>query len=632
MAVVIAVWTPLSAAAGIENPGFLVIAPDRGFLGNQETHVVVDEFKRSYSPVALALIGRNYNGVGSEYSAYLSRALEELTQAGAREIVVIPLFLSKADPMLQKVVPHLPAYPGVGTPRWAEPLAASYLIGQIVLDRVEALSRDPEQERLLLVGFGATNEANEEALKKDLDRLLGYIAQRKQFRDTHALVYYDRTANGSEDHNKAVDSIITATAAKKGRTLLVPASIGPKFDHMMSLTAWLGEKFKELDITYAGEELLPHPNLLLWLKKTANQYLPASADEVGVVIMPHGASQPYNDAVERVIAPLHSRYHITMAYGMGDPGVMQQAISRLEEHGVRRIVFVRMYALEDHMKDRVNYILGLAPTLPARGHDHAAPAQVRSAALFATFGGYEQYPGIAEVICERILEISKEPATETVLLLAHGAKADKDNAEWLSVMNANLERVKKDPRCSRFRAFQAATVREDWPELREKAVAEVRRMIEEAARNGRALVIADRLYGSGPYKKLFDGLDYVMNEKGLSHPVLTRWLEDGIERTTGVLAKPLAHTDRVIRPLHLGQFMCSPRVARVPDLHASSCAHFRLVNEPSLDFYAASHLWKCVNCGACPPGPIAYPLSLKMSTRKGPSFERMCSRKRRNTT
>jgi sirohydrochlorin ferrochelatase len=547
IAILIADGAPEPVVAQSATPGFLVIAPDRGFLGNQEIQTVVEEFKKSYSPAALALVGQDYNGVGSEYSGYLSRALGELKQAGAREIVAIPLFLSKADPVLQTVMTHLPSYPGAETLRWAEPLAESYLTGQILLDRVETLSRDPEQERLLLAGFGATNEANEDALKKDQDRLLTYITQRKKFREARTLVYYDRVASGGEEKNKSVDTIITATAAKKGRKLLVPAAIGPKFDHMMALTSWLGEKFKELDVAYAGEELFPHPNLLLWLKKTANPYLPASATEIGVIIMPHGATQPYNDAVEQVIAPLRSRYRIEMAYGMGDTGVMQQAISRLEAQGVRRIVFVRMYALEHHVKDRVDYILGLVPPLPVRDHDHEVPAQVRSAALFATFGGYEHYSGMAEVLHERIMEISQDPSRETVILLAHGDKSDEGNATWLSVMQANIERLKRDPHCAKLRAIRAATVGEDWPELRERAVAEVRAMIQEAAKTGRVLVIADRLYGSGPYKKLLNGLDYVMNEKGLSHPVLTRWLEEGIGRMTGVLARPLAHTDRLTR-------------------------------------------------------------------------------------
>jgi len=43
---------------------FLVVAPGRGFLGNQEVRSLVNEFKRSY-PAALGLVGRDYTGVES---------------------------------------------------------------------------------------------------------------------------------------------------------------------------------------------------------------------------------------------------------------------------------------------------------------------------------------------------------------------------------------------------------------------------------------------------------------------------------------------------------------------------------------------------------------------------------------
>ncbi|MER3423511.1 MAG: hypothetical protein C4293_10025 [Nitrospiraceae bacterium] len=79
-------------------------------------------------------------------------------------------------------------------------------------------------------------------------------------------------------------------------------------------------------------------------------------------------------------------------------------------------------------------------------------------------------------------------------------------------------------------------------------MAEVRRLIQESAQTGSVLLIADRLYGSGPYKKLFNGLDFTLNEKGLIHPVLTTWLEEGIERLSRVLAGRLDGRDRHVQP------------------------------------------------------------------------------------
>ncbi len=478
--------------------------------------------------------------------------MQELKQAGATEIVVIPLFLSAADPVLKRAIPTLPAY-AAGLPlRWAPVMAESYLTSQVVLDRVEALSRQPEQERLILIGIGATDEASEKALKADADKLLTYVQRYTQFREAESVIYYDREAEGAEKKNQEIKARVLAHIAKQGRTLIVPTFIGPKFDRSMAMTAWLGKQFKGLNVSYQGTELLPHPNALLWLKKTANQFVATRPDEIGIVIMPHGSTQPWNDAAERAIEPLKTKYKIEMAYGMGDLGIIQDAVSRLEQQGVKRIVFVRLYELERHMKPLTDYILGLtdSPTLPGHGgghsHDSAFPSQIRSAALFSTFGGYtENFPSIANVLCERITEVSQDPAKETVVLLAHGSQTDEDNNHWLSVIRANIDWVKKAPRCASFKAIKAATVREDWPEQREKAVTDVRKMIEEDGKTGRVLVIANRMYGSGPYKKMLKGLDYVLNEKGFAGPIITQWLEIGIGRTVTALTNPADKADRV---------------------------------------------------------------------------------------
>ncbi|MER3423659.1 MAG: hypothetical protein C4293_10915 [Nitrospiraceae bacterium] len=390
------------------------------------------------------------------------------------------------------------------------------------------------------------DEVSERALKADLDRLLSYVSHRKSLKEIQAVVYYDRDAVGAEAKNRAVETLIMQAAAKKGRTIAIPATLGPEFDYSMALTHWIGQKFKELDVAYTGDELMPYPNVRLWPKKTANhQYVLASQNEVGVIVMPHGATQPWNDAVEQVIAPLKSRYLIEVAYGMGDPRVIQQAVSRLEDRGVRRIVFVRMFALSHHMKDRIEYILGLTQIPPAHDHEHPVPAQVRSAALFATFGGYEEYPGIAQILHERIVKISQDPSKESVILLAHGDKAEEGNAKWLQVMQANIERLQHEPHCAKLQAIRAATVREDWPELRDKAVSEIRTLIQEDAKHGRVLVIADRLYGSGPYRKLLSNLEYMLDEKGLAHPSLTQWLEEGIRMTATALASPAGGAPQV---------------------------------------------------------------------------------------
>lgn len=528
--------------------GFLLLAPDRGFLGNQDIQDVFAEFKSSY-PAALAFTGREFSGTGGDYSGYLTQAIEELGRNGISDIVAIPLFLSAEDPWLKKAAARL-----AGKVRFAPSMAQSHLTAQILLDRAAALSRDPAQERLVIVGSGAIDEPGELAMRSELERLGSYVTKYLPFKEVRVSVYYGREAEAGlqSRKNQAADDLVMRTAAKKGRTLVIPFFIGAKYDSHMSAVNGLKEKFAELDIAWDGQEILPHPNILLFLKKMANNHLTPTPDKVGIVIMPHGANQPYNDAVEQVIAPLRPRYRIEMAYGMADPITISRAVSRLEQQGVGHIVFVRMYAVSPQMKAASDYILGLSDVPPGQGHDHgdahdpadaAPPSQVRSAAVFSTFGGYEEDPAIAGILYERITEVSKTPQQETVIVLAHGSERDEDDEKWRTVINGHIERLRARSDHPRFRGIHATTIREDWPEKREHAIARLKEMIRQGNRDGgRTLLISHRLYGGGPYRSFLKGEEFTMNDKGFApHPVLTRWLEQGIANAI----RDMTHTHRI---------------------------------------------------------------------------------------
>ena len=134
-----------------------------------------------------------------------------------------------------------------------------------------------------------------------------------------------------------------------------------------------------------------------------------------------------------------------MAYGMGDPFAIQDAISKLEEKGVNGIIFVRMYAMSNQFKDKTDYILGLNQNLLANYKEifyvDRPPPQVRTSSIIKTFGGYEEDPLIGEIHLDRIKKISKDPSRETIILLAHGAKADKSDIAWRKAMQAHLDQI-----------------------------------------------------------------------------------------------------------------------------------------------------------------------------------------------
>ena len=512
--------------------GFLVVAPDRGFLGNREVKILFESFAQNYR-ASLAFVEREYGGPDRSYEIFLKDSLDKLEEQNLDRVIVISLFLTQLNPVVQDIHNFLRDYKPSFVLEWAEPMVKSYLIAQILYDRIIEISKDPINERLVLMGIGPVDEASEKLLQAEYQSLLAQVNKHFSFKETKAVLYYNFLTAEKElrkKKNKEVDQIIIDSAAKKGKALLVPFVMGPKYSHRMSLVHWMNGKFEDYDIRVTKDEILPHPNVLKLIKKTANKYTPLEPEHVGVVIMPHGAQMPYNKATEAAIQPLQKKYRIEIAYGMADPWTLAEAVEKLEKQGASKIVVARMYSLGDQFKDKTDYILGLSNTEP-KTRGGRLPPRVRSSSIFATFGGYEENNSlICEILKDRVLEISKNPEKETVLLISHGARDDKRDKRWKDVLQKHAKYIKENTQLP-FKEIHGLTVREDWPEKHKKAVDEIRSIIQDASNNGKALIISNRLYGSGRYDEFFEGLDYEMNRKGLAlHANMTHWLDEGIRK------------------------------------------------------------------------------------------------------
>jgi hypothetical protein len=178
-------------------------------------------------------------------------------------------------------------------------------------------------------------------------------------------------------------------------------------------------------------------------------------------------------------------------------------------------------------------------TAMAQGHGHgghgghgdaasttppALPAPVSvDARFFISKDGLAASPLVDGVLADRVRDLSREPANEAVLLLAHGPGDDEENARWLSLMEARASGVRA---LGAFRAVRCETLREDWPAAREAAQARVRAFVEEQGRAGaRVLVVPFRVSGFGPYASVLEGLTYERDDRGLlPHANITTWL------------------------------------------------------------------------------------------------------------
>jgi hypothetical protein len=265
-----------------------------------------------------------------------------------------------------------------------------------------------------------------------------------------------------------------------------------------------------------------------------------SADAFGVLLMAHGGPPEWNEAVLESVKPLQSRYPIEVAFGMADAASLQEGVRRLEAKSVRRIAVVRLFVSGESWTERTEQIFGLRPGAPAAAapsaphgdHAHAgheghsmAFFRVQTRASYAlSVEGLADASDMGEVLADRAAALSKTPAREDVLVLAHGPGDDAENARWLAKLDARAAAIRAR---APFRRVQVETLREDWPDKRASAEKRIRAFVERAsAEGGKAIVIPFRVQGFGPYAKVLEGLEFVSNGAGLiPHPAVTKWVE-----------------------------------------------------------------------------------------------------------
>jgi len=92
---------------------------------------------------------------------------------------------------------------------------------------------------------------------------------------------------------------------------------------------------------------------------TANSTTTQETITPGVLIMAHGGSDQWNQAVQNTIEPLQNAYPIEIAFGMAKTSTLQTAVTNLEKQGVNHIAVVRMFISGTSFLDKTKYILGL---------------------------------------------------------------------------------------------------------------------------------------------------------------------------------------------------------------------------------------------------------------------------------
>jgi sirohydrochlorin ferrochelatase len=258
----------------------------------------------------------------------------------------------------------------------------------------------------------------------------------------------------------------------------------------------------------------------------------------GIVLLAHGGQPEWNDRVVAVAKQVDALHPTEVAFGMATRATIQSAIDKLTARGVTSIVAVPLF-ISSHSSviTSTEYLLGVRPEAPkdlaifakmshgAAGHGgadshatHVDPASpVQTTATVRITPAFDRHPIIGAILADRARAISRQPAAEAVILVAHGPVPEDDNRQWLEDMSVLAAQVKN---AAPFAEVDYLTVRDDaGPAIRDAATADLRARVEAQRALGRRVLIVPHLMSFGGIeqgiRKRLEGLDYTMTSQGL---------------------------------------------------------------------------------------------------------------------
>lgn len=486
-----------------DQTGFLIVAADRGFVGNEEIRDAFASFSANH-PAALVFV------TDERTRQTLQSGLASLHQQNIGRIVVLPLFISAAEPRYQLIRTLVTEENQTIPVTFTKPYGESYFAVEALATRLRGMQHTAQQH-LLVVGYGAQNDTHRRAMYDDWMRIVKQASQGVSFRSINSLILLEAQKDEEPESygNKTKQQLATAlsslgTATKNNKNQVIAFALGPKYDSMMSLESRL-ERLLPENAALNHFEIEPQ-HLAMWMEREASRNLPLAEEDTGVILFAHGSDFHWNENLRVAVEPLMKRYKIEFAFSMADPYTIERALHKLEQRGAKAAIVVSAFASRSSYRNEIGYLAGLdIENQDDHIHDnnsghgshgghggHAksstpVPRILTSLPVIWT-GGYEDNPLFASALFDRVLALSKDPARETVILTAHGTQDDRKNDEWLEKLNSIASQM-HDQGGQKFKAFKVATWREDWPDKRAPWVKKVRAMVTEASKQGDRVIV-----------------------------------------------------------------------------------------------------------------------------------------------
>jgi sirohydrochlorin cobaltochelatase len=241
----------------------------------------------------------------------------------------------------------------------------------------------------------------------------------------------------------------------------------------------------------------------------------------GILVIAHGSSKPeWVELVDEAVSQVESDLPVVTGFlEMVEGRTILDGIRALEKAGVTEIIAVPLFVSSGstHIEE-IGYYLGLVlePQIETEGERLPIEAQVQMTSAM------DDHPLIAEILLERVRELSERPQEEVLLLVGHGSELPGFKEKWEKGMNSLARQLQKK---MGFKKTACATLHPD----------SVREQAEQLRRFYSRVIVLPLFLSEGYFTRKviperLQGIDVKYTGKTyLPHPLISRWIESVVK-------------------------------------------------------------------------------------------------------
>jgi hypothetical protein len=245
----------------------------------------------------------------------------------------------------------------------------------------------------------------------------------------------------------------------------------------------------------------------------------------GILVLAHGFGSQGDLALRRRLDPLGQAQPTVMALGMSMAmsAHIQVALDDLTAAGATEIAVIPVVSSRySTLMRQWEYIFGLQDE-----PEYATVPRVTTTAELHFAKPMADHPLVRDILREYAAEVSKDRATEEIIIVAHGPVDAADNKKQLKM----LEGVAGSLRAEGYADVHPVTLQDDAPkEVRQANVQHMRTIVTDIEARGHTPLVITNLIGTrtvqSSIRRDLSGLGYRYNFRGLvNHEKFVEWVQ-----------------------------------------------------------------------------------------------------------